>query len=69
MKIFKTAILGMVFLFGISAMPNAENSKTNASEDAIKKVPCSTVFTVCDNNHPEDYDLFMICMDRNECGG
>lgn len=29
--------------------------------------PCYTVYQVCDLAHPNDYDLFDLCMRRNGC--
>lgn len=69
MKNFKAIFLSTIFVFGLMSMADI-NEITQESADALFiKAPCSTVYTICDNGFPDDYDLFMQCMDGNGCGG
>ena len=64
MKNVKSIILGMVFLFGMSSMADANVSKRTTKE---LKMACSTVFTICDYLNPTNYDQFAHCMTANDC--
>lgn len=69
MKNFKTVALGMIFLFGLTAMSNITKNEGTTNETVVGEIPCSTVYTVCDNANPDDYGYFLLCVQRNGCGG
>jgi len=73
MKIFKTIILGTMFLFGLTAMSNTVVTKKTSSEENVsitieeQIAPCSTIYTICDYAQPTDHNAFVACMTRNGC--
>lgn len=67
MKILKTAFLGMTFILGIAATASADVTSNGDAEEVKEQVPCSTVFTVCDNAHPDSFEDFDNCMQANGC--
>lgn len=66
MKSLKITILGLLFFSGFISNAN-ETVLDTAKADEDYTVPCENVFSVCDNAHPADYELFMLCMSRNGC--
>lgn len=67
MKILKSIFLGLVFLLGLIAMTNATIIDEVIVVEENPTTPCYTVYQVCDLAHPNDYDLFDLCMRRNGC--
>jgi hypothetical protein len=66
MKNISKLILGMVFVFGMTSMSDVDVSKTT-KKVVVKQIPCSTVYTVCDNHAPDNYEHFASCMEANGC--
>jgi len=68
MKIFKTTILGLIFLFGLTAMSDSNKVESEQQFKTLNtEIPCSTVFTVCDRAYPFTYYKFAACMAHNGC--
>lgn len=67
MKNISKLILGIIFVFGMMPMSNAEVVETAKPEAVEEKVPCVYVYDVCDTVFPEDYGLFDACMQANGC--
>jgi len=51
-------------MVGIAATPNANLDNCEVEE---AYVPCSSVYTVCDNAHPDSFEDFDSCMSSNGC--
>ncbi len=65
MKNISKLILGMVF--GITFISNASVVETPKEITKAVKVDCHTVYTVCDNHAPDNYEHFASCMGSNGC--
>ncbi|WP_336128172.1 hypothetical protein [Mesoflavibacter sp. CH_XMU1422-2] len=69
MRKLKTIMLGVLFMSGLSAMATKSDKSVNSPKTDLKKnVPCPTVYTVCDNAHPDNFEAFANCMEANGCG-
>ncbi|MCQ0110351.1 hypothetical protein [Zhouia amylolytica] len=68
MKIIKTSILSMVFLFGLTATANKTTEGESKKETVENpETPCDLVFTACHAAYPENFQKFDECMRRNGC--
>nr|WP_299032565.1 hypothetical protein [uncultured Tenacibaculum sp.] len=70
MKALKSILVLGVFFVALTAMstPNEKNEKEINQKDVLRmSVPCSTVYTVCDKAHPDSFEDFASCMDKNGC--
>lgn len=70
MKVLKALMLGMVFLFGLTAMSSDKESLEATSDKAVfeKQTDCSDDFNRCNVAYPESYKKFDSCMRQNGCG-
>lgn len=69
MKNFKAIFLSMFFVIGLMSMSDTNQSSSESANVEVKPVDCATVFTVCNNGFPDDYVLFLQCMENNGCAG